>query len=88
VALGQWMRTGLIPDPALALSLLISPDIPRLDLRREQALSYVRKDDLRLEDAPKGWVLVTYEGHGLGWVKVLEGRINNYYPKQWRVLKR
>jgi 16S rRNA C967 or C1407 C5-methylase (RsmB/RsmF family)/NOL1/NOP2/fmu family ribosome biogenesis protein len=88
IALGQWMRTELIPDQGLALSLLLSPDIPRIALTREQALAYVRKDELRLEEAPKGWTLVTYGGHGLGWVKVLAGRINNYYPKQWRVLKR
>lgn len=88
VALGEWMRTELIPDAGLAFSLLLSPDVPRLELSREQALAYVRKDELRLEDAPKGWALVTYGGHGLGWVKVLPGRINNYYPKEWRVLKR
>jgi NOL1/NOP2/fmu family ribosome biogenesis protein len=88
VALGQPMRKELIPDPSLALSLQVSDLVPRVALTREQALDYVRKDDLRLEGAPRGWALVTYEGHGLGWVKVLEGRINNYYPKQWRVLKR
>jgi 16S rRNA C967 or C1407 C5-methylase (RsmB/RsmF family)/NOL1/NOP2/fmu family ribosome biogenesis protein len=88
VALGQLMRKELIPDQALALSGLVSSCVPLLALSREQALDYVRKDELRLEGAPRGWALVTYEGQGLGWVKVLEGRINNYYPKAWRVLKR
>lgn len=88
IAVGQPMRKELIPDPSLALSLQVSDAVPRLELFHAQALDYVRKDELRLEGAPRGWALVTYEGHGLGWVKVLEGRINNYYPKQWRVLKR
>jgi len=88
VALGQLMRRELIPDQALALSGLLSSVVPTLALSRQEALDYVRKDELRLEGAPKGWALVTYEGQGLGWVKVLEGRINNYYPKAWRVLKR
>jgi NOL1/NOP2/fmu family ribosome biogenesis protein len=43
---------------------------------------------LHIDGVPKGWALVTYHGHGIGWVKVLQGRINNYYPKNWRVLKR
>lgn len=88
VTLGEWMRNGLVPDQGLAMSGLLSPDIPRLELTREEGLAYVRKDELRLEGLPQGWVLVTYGGYGLGWVKVLAGRINNYYPKHWRVLKR
>lgn len=88
IAVGQPIRRELIPDPALALSLLTSENVPRLELTQEQALDYVRKDELRLEGAPRGWALVTYGRHGLGWVKVLEGRINNYYPKPWRVMKK
>lgn len=88
VAVGQPTRKELVPDPALALSRLVGPGVSRLALTLEQALAYVRKDDLRIEGAPQGWALVTFEGYGLGWVKVLPGRINNYWPKPWRVLKR
>ena len=88
IAVGQLMKADLVPDPGLALSLLTAADIPRIDLSKEQALKYVRKDELHLNGAPKGWAMVTYGGHALGWVKILAGRVNNYYPKQWRVLKR
>jgi 16S rRNA C967 or C1407 C5-methylase (RsmB/RsmF family)/NOL1/NOP2/fmu family ribosome biogenesis protein len=88
VAVGQLMRKELVPDPALALSSLLSPGVARVALDDAQALAYLRKDELRLEGAPRGWALVTHDGSGIGWVKVLEGRVNNYYPKQWRVLKR
>ena len=88
VTLGEWMRNGLVPEQGLAMSRLLSQDIPRVELTRDEALAYVRKDELRLEGLPQGWALVTYGGYGLGWVKVLAGRINNYYPKHWRVLKR
>lgn len=88
IALGQLMRAELIPDPAFALSRLPGDGVQRLELTREQALDYVRRDELHIDGAPKGWALVTYHGHGIGWVKVLQGRINNYYPKNWRVLKR
>ncbi|TDW95747.1 methyltransferase RsmF C-terminal domain-like protein [Dinghuibacter silviterrae] len=88
VAIGQIMRKDVVPDPALALSSILSTGIPRVALDLEQALAFLRKEELSLDDAPKGWALVTHGGYGLGWVKVLEGRINNYYPKQWRVLKK
>ncbi|HAL94965.1 MAG TPA: hypothetical protein DCP55_03170, partial [Chitinophagaceae bacterium] len=35
----------------------------------------------------RGGNLVTYNGFGLGWANVLQGRINNYYPKEFRILK-
>ncbi len=38
--------------------------------------------------AKKGWALVAYKGRNLGWVKLLSNRLNNYYPKEWRILKK
>jgi NOL1/NOP2/fmu family ribosome biogenesis protein len=35
----------------------------------------------------KGWALATYKNTNLGWLKVLQNRINNYYPVEWRILK-
>jgi 16S rRNA C967 or C1407 C5-methylase (RsmB/RsmF family)/NOL1/NOP2/fmu family ribosome biogenesis protein len=88
IPLGQVLREELIPDHALALSGHAGTGFARLELDHAQALAYVRKDELVLEGAPKGWAMVCYEGYGLGWVKVLQGRINNYFPKNLRVLKR
>jgi NOL1/NOP2/fmu family ribosome biogenesis protein len=34
-----------------------------------------------------GWQLVSYKGFKLGWVNALSNRINNYYPKEMRILK-
>jgi len=42
---------------------------------------------LNLQTNKKGWSLVTYLGHPLGWVNILPNRINNYYPKELRNLK-
>lgn len=51
------------------------------------ALQYLRKEDIRFE-APRGaWVLIMYKGIALGWVKEAGNRLNNYYPKEWRVRK-
>lgn len=51
----------------------------------ESALRYLKKEDITM-DAPKGsWTLITHNGIGLGWGKSLGNRLNNYYPKEWRI---
>jgi 16S rRNA C967 or C1407 C5-methylase (RsmB/RsmF family)/NOL1/NOP2/fmu family ribosome biogenesis protein len=88
VPLGKLSAKELIPEHDLALSTMISQQLPALPLSREKALQYLRKDDFPAGDAPRGWTLVQYGGLNLGWIKVLPGRINNYYPKEWRILRR
>jgi hypothetical protein len=35
-------------------------------------------------DGPKGWVLVCTDGFSLGWGKLSDGILKNYYPAWWR----
>ena len=75
-----------VPAPSLALSTMVHPQLPRLALDLPQALAYLRKETMEgLGSIPRGWQLVTYEGLGLGWLKGLGNRYNNYYPKDWRI---
>jgi 16S rRNA C967 or C1407 C5-methylase (RsmB/RsmF family)/NOL1/NOP2/fmu family ribosome biogenesis protein len=87
VRLGKLAGNDLVPDHQLAVSTIISKNIPRLALNRDQAIGYLRKDDIQLPVAQPGWQLVSYEGHALGWIKMLPNRFNNYYPKEWRIMK-
>jgi NOL1/NOP2/sun family putative RNA methylase len=87
VRVGEIVHQELIPDHALAMSLLISKNIEAIDLNRDSAVTYLKKKELQLTELSKGWKLVRYEGQKLGWVKVLANRINNYYPKELRILK-
>lgn len=86
VETGMMAKNDLIPDHALALSHLISDSIPFVELERETALEYLRKNEIPVMPSQKGWVLVRYEGLNLGWMKHLGNRINNYYPKEYRIL--
>ena len=52
---------------------------------REQALRYLKREDMGLPPVEKGWYIVRYQGLGLGWIKALGNRVNNYLPKQWRI---
>jgi NOL1/NOP2/fmu family ribosome biogenesis protein len=42
-------------------------------------------ENIDLNITEKGWSLMTFEGHPLGWAKLLPNRINNYYPKEIRI---
>lgn len=84
---GEIIKDKLIPDHALALSNIISEKIPRIELDDEQAIQYLKKKELNIETGKKGWAMVTYQGHPLGWINILSNRINNYYPKELRILK-
>lgn len=85
VEAGTFVRDALLPDHALALSLLTNKQLPVVELTREQALQYLRRQDVPLSNAPRGWFLVAYGGYPLGWMKGLGNRVNNYYPKEWRI---
>jgi 16S rRNA C967 or C1407 C5-methylase (RsmB/RsmF family)/NOL1/NOP2/fmu family ribosome biogenesis protein len=88
VSLGKLAVKEFIPEHDLAMSGLASADLPVRLLGREQALAYLRKDELEGDAAYRGWTLVAYGGLNLGWIKALPGRVNNYYPKEWRILRR
>jgi 16S rRNA C967 or C1407 C5-methylase (RsmB/RsmF family)/NOL1/NOP2/fmu family ribosome biogenesis protein len=85
--LGELIRDKLIPDHALAMSPLVSKNINRTELDYETAIKYLQRGDLSVNTDMKGWGLVTFKNHPLGWVNALPNRINNYYPKEFRILK-
>ena len=87
VRLGSVIRGELIPDHELALSTIIAGHVPFTEVNRELALKYLRKQELQLGNDLKGWNLIKFEGLNLGWIKALKGRINNYYPSAWRIVK-
>ncbi len=74
------------PAPELALSVHLRNDVPRLDLDKPQAQKFLRKESIHIS-AEKKMYLMTYAGLGLGWAKVLENRLNNYFPSEWRIIK-
>ena len=86
-AAGQVMKEKLVPHHALALALSLKADIPQLELSYEQAVKYLQRQELDLRTDTKGWHLACYKKFKLGWINVLSNRINNYYPKELRILK-
>lgn len=87
IRIGQMKGKDLVPHPFLAFSTELGEPYPSIDLQEpEHARRFLAKLDFDTPDKPDpGWHLVRYRGNGLGWVKVLPNRINNYYPTHWRL---
>ena len=84
---GELAYKKLIPDHALAMSFLVNEELPRVEVDITGAIAYLQRKNIDLPDASTGWKLVTYNNQNLGWVNVLASRVNNYYPKELRILK-
>lgn len=83
--IGQFKGEDFIPSHDLALSTAISTDLPHVDLSKEDALKFLKKEQISVENAQNGWLLARYEGLNLGVMKVIGNRMNNYLPKEWRI---
>ena len=83
--MGQFKGQDFIPSHALALSTAINQNLPGIELSKENALRYFKKENLVLDEPTKGWLLARYNGLNLGWMKGVGNRVNNYLPKDWRI---
>lgn len=85
-AVAMLKHEKLIPEHAMALSLELNRNqFTEIELSLDQALAYLRKETPLIGEGQKGFALVTYKNHPLGWVNLLGNRINNLYPANWRV---
>ncbi len=85
IDIGEFKGNDFIPSHDLALSTAVSTQIPTAQLSKRGALIFLKKENLELPDAQKGWVLAQFGGLNLGWLKVLPTRVNNYLPKDFRI---
>jgi NOL1/NOP2/fmu family ribosome biogenesis protein len=80
----------VIPAHALAMSTLLCDDVfPKVDIDYDTAITYLRREAIVVpggDNITKGYVLLTYGGRPLGWVKHLGNRANNLYPATMRIL--
>ncbi|MBK8952618.1 MAG: RsmF rRNA methyltransferase first C-terminal domain-containing protein [Chitinophagaceae bacterium] len=88
VLTGELVRDKLVPAHSLAMNMSnCVAGIRVIELTKEDAIKYLQRKDINPAETNKGWNLVVFQGHPLGWVNVLPNRINNYYPKELRILK-
>lgn len=86
--LGEFKGKDFIPHHELALSNYVNKDFSSVEVNTDEALQYLKKSELRLtNDIERGFCLVKFEEHPIGWAKNIGNRFNNYLPKDWRILK-
>jgi 16S rRNA C967 or C1407 C5-methylase (RsmB/RsmF family)/NOL1/NOP2/fmu family ribosome biogenesis protein len=88
VTVGSWIHQALVPAHDLAVSTICGTQWESVELDLTQALQFLRMEPMALEPGVTGWCKMTYGGLGLGWAKRLPNRMNNYYPKEWRIRMR
>lgn len=76
---GKWN-----PHYEYALSNFPKNEFSNTEFSINDALSFLKGNPIELE-GKDGWHLATFEGHGLGWLKKIGARSNNYYPKELRI---
>lgn len=84
--MGDLIREELVPDHELAMSPYLSSETPVIELDKERAIRYLRKDDVTVDRAALGWHIVKYSNQAIGWAKMVNGRLKNHYPLNWRIL--
>lgn len=78
----------IIPSQSLALSTSLRRGaFPEVEVGYTDAVAYLRREAVAMPDGtPRGFVLLTYRGAPLGFVKNIGNRANNLYPAEWRIL--
>ena len=86
--MGQIFKNNLKPAGALAFYVRLNRDaVAASELSHEEALQFLRKQDMDATPFAEGVNMVLYEGHPLGFVKRVGARVNNMYPNSLRILK-
>ena len=87
ITLAELKGRDAIPSHELAMSTALNAAaFPTCELAYAEALRYLHKEAVTLDsDTPRGFVIVTYRGVPLGFVKNLGNRANNLYPNEWRI---
>lgn len=85
-AVGTYKGQTLVPDADLALCIDLKRDAyPAVDVDIDTARAFLHRDAVAFPDAPKGYLILKYEGMPIGFVKNLGNRCNSLHPQGRRI---
>ncbi|MBO7306413.1 MAG: rRNA cytosine-C5-methylase [Alistipes sp.] len=88
VCMGQIFKRKLRPEHPLALFVGMNVGVvPDVEISQEDALNYLRRQDIPAAQFEEGVNRVVYQGVAIGFVKRIGARCNNMYPKDLRIMK-
>lgn len=87
VAVATQKGRDMIPAAALATSTALRPGTyPTVEVDYATAVAFLSGEALRLDPVvPRGYIIITYDGATLGFVKNIGNRANNLYPTRRRI---
>ena len=86
--MGSIIREELVPGHEWAMSTIAAEIFPVIEVNEATALDFLRRKDINIHTEKRGWGVITFENITLRLVKILPIRVNNYYPKDWRILNK
>lgn len=76
---------NMIPSHALSVSTILDQSaFEKEELDLQTALTFLKKEEIR-PTATAQYILATYNGTPLGFLKRAGNRYNNLFPKEWRI---
>lgn len=85
--MGEIKGKSFSPSPAFIMAMKKSHFKNTLDLEAddENLIKYLKCETIFV-DAKDGFTIICVDGHPLGYGKVKDGTLKNYYNKNWRIL--
>ncbi|NMC38922.1 MAG: rRNA methyltransferase [Bacteroidales bacterium] len=75
-----------LPSHELALSSQMGKSsYPVCELDYENAIAYLQRGNLNINERFEGWFVASWLGASMGFAKNIGHRINNYWPVEWRI---
>ena len=88
VAMGRIFKSRLKPEHPLALYIGLNRSaVPMVNVSLDDALDYLRRNDIAASQFEEGINIVGYKDVPIGFVKRIGVRCNNMYPKDLRIVK-
>ncbi|MEP7196541.1 MAG: methyltransferase domain-containing protein [Saprospiraceae bacterium] len=87
IPLGHFKGKDWFPQHALTQNIYASRQFPKINLKLEEALHYLRADSsyLPLPESDEIWHIIAYNDSNLGWAKRIDKKLKNYLPKNLRI---
>lgn len=86
ILMGELKGNDFIPSTCVALSKYIDRNsVDEVEVDYNTAITYLSKESISLSQTTRAYLLISYKGQPLGWVKNLGNRSNNMYPQEWRI---
>jgi 16S rRNA C967 or C1407 C5-methylase (RsmB/RsmF family)/NOL1/NOP2/fmu family ribosome biogenesis protein len=86
VRIGEIKQRDLLPSHELSLSPILNRSaFPEIELTIQEAIAFLKREEITPISVDRGWNLITYRSIPLGWVKNLGNRYNSGFPKEWRI---